>query len=969
MGEKEKNNTGQREPEDKINKALEEFRAAWFSGNRLDPGEFCRSHPECGPELQRKIDDFLYIASSFSTDDRNDQNNHQEQILGDFRILREIGRGGMGTVYEATQVSLNRSVALKILPSHLSFSDEAVRKFRREAQAGGRQSHSGIVAVHAVGEHEGVHYIAQEYVEGGYTLYNRLEELRSKELPPGYFREVAALVSEVADALQHAHESGVIHRDIKPSNILLTKEGRSKVTDFGLAKVEDALALSRTGDLAGTPYYMSPEQAASRRFGIDRRTDIYSLGVTLYEMLTLKRPFEGDTSHEILKKILGSDPADPHKVSHRVPRDLSTICLKAMEKLPEKRYQDMKAFGEDLKRFLSSDLILARPAGLTSRLWKRVRRNPVVSAAVGMTLIAVTVFVVVVPWVIAQKEKENAALLKIERDKAVAARKEAVSEKERALAAEAESDRQRDIAEEQRRVAEKRFQDIIRLSDVKRYSDLEAEAEVLWPAYPEKIRAIGDWIARAEELLGRLNVHQKTLTGLRTRAQTGDGRGIHQGSETYPQWKALLELQAARKAHYGRINALNNDSAGVLEALEERISTIESKIAETEQALSERRTHTFSDVETQWHHDMMAGLVSDLEALSTGEGGLLEDVKARLEFARTIEKRSIHDHQELWDEAVASIADEVDCPQYRGLVIEPVVGLVPIGRDQNSGLWEFAHLQTGEIPFRDTEGELILDEGMGLVFVLIPGGTLMMGAVKPSDEDPVGSPNVDPEAESDESPVHEVTMKPFFLSKYEMTQGQWLGFTGENPSSYLPGALLGGKEVNLLHPVEQVSWYECTELLFRLKLRLPSESEWEYAARAGTTTVWWTGDEERSIEGAGNILDLFSKNNGGPTYWQYEDWLDDGFVAHAPVGHFCANAFGLHDVIGNVWEWCQDCKDSYHYTPIDGSASRYGNSLFKIGRGSGWNGTAFNSRSSRRSWVQPSLGNHALGLRPALSLP
>jgi len=320
--------------------------------------------------------------------------------LGEFRLIRKLGAGGMGTVYEAEQLSLKRRVALKVLPAHLSVSDDSVRKFHREAEAGGRQSHAGIVAVHAVGKHKGTHYIAQELVAGGNNLSERLDELKkTREQRAGYLREAAQLVVAVADALQHAHERGVIHRDIKPSNVLLDAEGHPKVTDFGLAKVEDALALSRTGDFAGTPYYMSPEQAMSRRIGIDHRTDIYSLGVTLYEMLTLQRPFDGETSQEVLKKVVLQDPPQPQKVNPRIPRDLSTICLKAMDKLPEKRYQSMREFADDLCRFVSGDAILARTPGLRTRMWKRVKRNPVASGAVGVAVSTVLVSAIVVPWV------------------------------------------------------------------------------------------------------------------------------------------------------------------------------------------------------------------------------------------------------------------------------------------------------------------------------------------------------------------------------------------------------------------------------------------------------------------------------------------------------------------------------------------------------------------------------------------
>jgi formylglycine-generating enzyme required for sulfatase activity len=974
--------------DDPVKAALSAFQKAWYEGDPPALEQYLKNYPEYSNELRKQIENFLLVVEGLPAAggdvDRSSSlaggevGEFEEKILGDFRIFGEIGRGGMGVVYEAEQISLKRNVALKILPPHLLLSDEMVQKFHREAEAGGRQKHPGIVAVHAVGEEKGIHYIVQELVEGGVTLADKLEELETMEDEPplGYFRDTARVVSRVAEALGHAHESGVIHRDIKPSNILLTSEGDPKVSDFGLAKIEDALALSRTGDLAGTPYYMSPEQAASKRIKIDHRTDIFSLGVTLYEMLTLKRPFEGKTSHEVLKKIVFADPPDPYKRNPRVPRDLSTICLKAIEKSPDKRYQTMEELREDLVRFLSGEVILAKPAGPGTRVWKWVKRNPVVSSTVGVALAALVVFAVVVPWVIATKERElraaeETARIEIEkqRNAAVVAREEAITQRrnaeEQRKAAEAEKERAL-IAE---KTAKERYEQIIRLADVKRLNNLETESESLWPSYPEKVEAFKDWIGRAEELIARLDIHLQTLEKIREQALLYGDEDLIKDRESHPRWTELLELQRQREqldAIAEGMDKHGSSEEGVLPEVSEEGEAQRAKLDEEIDRLieetSKRRTWKFKDTETQWRHDTLHGLVSGVMRLMDKDNGLLKDVRERLEFAETIEKRSIDDHRNAWSRAIASIGDKNTCPQYEGLVIEPVIGIIPVGQDPVSGLWEFAHLQTGAIPERDSKGKLILTEETGLVFVLIPGGTFKMGTLIPSDEHPVGSPNVDPDTKPDETPAHQVTLKPFMLSKYEMTQGQWFRFTKNNPSTYGPSY---SSVINVLHPVESVTWIDCTEVLFNLKLRLPTESEWEYACRAGTTTVFNTGDDKKSLKGSANIADLYCKKNGGPPYWPYEEWLDDGHMIHAPVGSYLPNAFGLHDVHGNISEWCADTYGRYDNWPADGSANMSGSSHRVARGGSGGDGSG-NCRSAYRRRCHPRLNDYFLGLRPVI---
>lgn len=377
-----------------------------------DPEEYLRLHPEVEKELQRLFKNFKEGKEDLLLGIGPEEKTREgARFLGDFRIIREIGSGGMGIVFEAEQRSLRRRVALKVLAPHLSFSDSAVQKFRREAEAGARPIHPGIVSIYAVGQHDGAYYIAEELVEGGFTLADKLEEVRSERNPaPGYFRETADLIAKVAEALVHAHNVGIIHRDVKPSNILLTKDGHPKLTDFGLARVEDALILSRTGDFAGTPYYMSPEQAQSRRSGIDCKTDIFSLGVTLYEALTLKRPFEGKTSQEVLNKILFKEPKDPSTLNRRVPRDLCIICMKAMEKDPKHRYPAMADFAEDLRRFLSGEAISAKHAGWIRRSarWVRGRKLFSFASAASLVCLAAAIVLALVLSKQQQLERQNA---------------------------------------------------------------------------------------------------------------------------------------------------------------------------------------------------------------------------------------------------------------------------------------------------------------------------------------------------------------------------------------------------------------------------------------------------------------------------------------------------------------------------------------------------------------------------------
>jgi hypothetical protein len=365
-----------------------------------------------------------------------------ERRLGDFRLLREIGRGGMGVVYEAQQISLGRRVALKVLPFAAVLDSRQIARFKHEAQAAAQLNHPNIVSVFAVGVERGVHYYAMQFIDGQ-PLDRALIELRQKYLPKTraaksaalastwsvshnlrlpdsldtaksdhastqqpflssraagnseYFRAVVRLGIQAASALHAAHENGIVHRDIKPSNLLLDGNGKLWVTDFGLARRQTDAPLTRTGDLVGTLRYMSPEQALGQVALIDHRTDIYSLGATLYELLTLEPAFPGDEGAALIRQIERNEPRPPRQLQPKIPVDLQTVILKGMAKRREDRYATAQEFADDLQRVLEGKPTVARPPSLldrTARWAQRHREIVAVGSLVGLlALLGLTV--------------------------------------------------------------------------------------------------------------------------------------------------------------------------------------------------------------------------------------------------------------------------------------------------------------------------------------------------------------------------------------------------------------------------------------------------------------------------------------------------------------------------------------------------------------------------------------------------
>jgi WD40 repeat protein/serine/threonine protein kinase len=458
------------------------------AGEVVDLEELSRRHPERAGALRRLLPAMALVADLASSSRRVTADLHpvapgpglagELGVLGDFRLLREVGRGGMGVVYEAEQVSLGRRVALKVLPFAAAIDSRQLQRFQVEAKAAAFLHHTHIVPVHAVGCERGVHYYAMQFIDGR-TLSDVIGELRRADgvdpggpavpgvsafdpetglfvpsVPPSgarrseeptvvlesprtgpqitsprlaelptakaavssagssvrnraYFQTVARLGMQAAEALEHAHQKGVLHRDIKPANLMLDGRGHLWVADFGLARFGDDHGLTMSGDLLGTLRYMSPEQALARPGAIDHRTDVYSLGATLYELLTLYPAVDGSDRAEILRRIAQEEPRPLRRLNPAVPSDLETIVLKAMDKDPEGRYATAGGLADDLQRFLDARPVAARRPSLVDRAAKWSRRHRSIVASAALSAAVLLIGTAVASMLVASKERER----------------------------------------------------------------------------------------------------------------------------------------------------------------------------------------------------------------------------------------------------------------------------------------------------------------------------------------------------------------------------------------------------------------------------------------------------------------------------------------------------------------------------------------------------------------------------------
>jgi serine/threonine protein kinase/formylglycine-generating enzyme required for sulfatase activity len=821
-----------------------------------------------------------------------------------FVLDGKLGEGGMGVVLRVHDQFLNRRLAMKVmLERPTPGNDEEKRlvhqllgRFLEEAQVTSQLDHPGVVAVHELGLDQGGKVYFTMRMVNGKTASDRFADAYHQRNEWDLTRGLEVIL-KVCDTMSYAHDKGVLHRDLKPGNVMVGRFGEVYVMDWGLAKVlgqqdrhdlriradittgvsrletarkrdaetdADNSVVSMDGQQLGTPSYMSPEQVRSEE--LDARADVYSIGAMLYELATGSAPYAPrglrKLARHILEDVIAGPPLRVEVLNNAVPAELVAVIDKAMAREREQRYRSVQALAADVRAFLAQRVVTAYRTGAWQETKLWVRRNkPLAASLAAAAALLVGGIAVAVRFGTAEQQAKQQAL---------------------------DSAR---VANAARQRADAKVAEFDQLALVVDYERLLKEEPELGTAYPEQADAIADWLQRAQRLLGRKDELAAVVAAVQ---QSAAGGTAGQPTPTGPDAAAAAANSATPAG--GSAQAAAQFLAQSLGDLLGKLP----KLAELVPAMQQRQ---------RW---------------SQAIGPLtLAHPNARV----------------TWAEARAAVAAS---PKYAGQDIplrdRDVWGLVPIGANRQSGLWEFYDLRSAwdgagdpaelgklPIPTQAADGRVAMTGASGIVWVLLPGGTLPAGT--PVDEDEEG-----------EKKRLTIRLDPFFLAKHELTQGQWQRWTGDNPASSKDRS-----DPSL--PVETVNWFTCSDTLQRLGLMLPSELQWEYGIRGGTTTDWWTGDDEKALLAAENI-------GGGELL---------------PVGSKSANLFGLFDMGGNVWEWCYDEYEDYG-TERAGDGRRpvpANGPLSRCSRGGSFVHAPGRARSGYRYHSVAAFRFGSLGARPA----
>lgn len=864
-----------------------------------------------------------------------------QRDFGPYRLLQVLGRGGMGTVYAAMQRSLQRMVALKLL-SPTAVGERSLWRFQREARLLAQLEHPGIVKVVETGVVEGQPFFAMELVAGASlaavlhelaaldvdrrsgSAIARVVEQRAAAVEPGGASApsfalpedpvlaMVAIVAAVATALVSAHAAGVVHRDVKPGNILIRRDGAVRIADFGIAHRDDGASLTATGDLAGTPGYMAPEQL--RGDPVDHRADVFALGVVLYEALTLRLPFRGMTVAERLAGIEAS-PVPVARLRPGIGRDLAAVLDAALARHAADRYASAGAFAADLRRILAGQPVQVRRPSVAEALWRGVRRRPWLAAASALAVLGAGVLV---------------AIDHRGRDRVQA-------ESERAAAA---------------------LADVHRLAIGVRLDAAVAAAGAFRVARWEDVPAMQRWLVEhGEALAAELPGLQALLAQLRGEALPyGEAEHARDIAE-HPAGATLARIED----ELAYLDDMLAGAPGKESTVARRLIVVAAR-DEQSARLARVWSWRLPTVERQFLHDQVAALVDRLGAFAGGPGSTVARVEAQRRWAEASHRRAVVEAAAAWERVAVDVAAD---GRFRGLQLRPQRDLLPLGKDAVSGLWEFVHLRSGaadkQVPERGDDGRLRASADMGIVFVLLPGGAIPMGAQK----DAADALHHDPQALPDEGPVTTVTLPAFFCSKFELTKEQWARLsTADSAALAASDRYSRVREGSApMQPVDSVSQNRALRVLGDHGLELPSEAQWEYACRAGTTTPLPFGPRARAVDFA-NFADRQGRQAGLPTP---DGDLDDGVAMVAPVGSFQPNGFGLHDLLGNVSELVAGRLSGRLTTRVPGldhRQQRY-DDLGCLARGGSFRSPlVFLRASARRDLMVPDQSQVDTGLRP-----
>ncbi|TWT97357.1 bifunctional serine/threonine-protein kinase/formylglycine-generating enzyme family protein [Neorhodopirellula pilleata] len=864
---------------------------------------------------------------------------------GDYELLEEIARGGMGVVFKARHRKLGRIVALKmILAGHFAGHDE-VERFQLEAQAAAKLDHPGIVPVYEIGKHAEQHFFAMGFVDG----ISLQSKLAGGPLPP---RDAANICKSIADAVQYAHEHGVIHRDLKPANILLDSNGTPRVTDFGLAKQIDANSdLTRSGAIVGTPGYMPPEQASGSTEQVGKASDVYSLGAILYCLLTGRPPFQAATAIDTVMQVIERVPVSPRSLNENIPRDLETICLKCLEKQPAKRYGSAAELSSELDRYLKGQPILARPIHPVERGWRWCRRNPAVTVlSVSVVLLLVLGTITSISFALAANR--NAILAKRKADEAVQSLVTAVTF--------APPDRVSDSIDALRPFGDQA------VTMLKTKFDASSGVEKLQLAFalsqlehPE-ISFLVDQIPsiptdQSQNLLESLATQRIVSRELVQRELTRITERIEEEKDLKGSANKIARLTLTAMdlgAKEAAVDWLSTD--GALKRVSE---TVRSEVL---------------SIAPDWIHDW-----DSWQALLTDCNS--DDVRYALCLAlgRVMPDRVPPASRQTLTHLLENIRNATNDAG------------VFSASDWSLRRWKGDGGRTREVDQSNIHPAVVVDE-FGVEMIRIPAGEF-----RRSDG---GNASTVKQASrivaSDRSQL--VTLpEPFYMSRFEITVEQFRKFVAEtdfvDPSldrdqaNATPSqASMAVNSISQISPqiasepvlqdsripVNDISWVSAAAFCNWLSqkhartraykrseegglavdweangYRLPTEAEWEYVSRAGSTSTYFFGDDFQKIQ-------------------YYAAPLKRDL---AEVGLFMPNRFGVHDIYGNVAEWCNDVYGPYGSSPSENPRGKTVGNV-RVHRGGSSNDSQGTLCSSTRSQARESYRSPYLGFRVVRSI-